>query len=245
MKFEEYLSSPTVRGLVAGMNNHIKASLDIGYEKIKHKLSVSWYATSDQILIAHVKVPSNSLEKVFYDVILQFDLSSANGYLTLNHANTLFFSNCPSFVFTHAYSFHTKKLLCEWLTDKYDPKVLEIHPVEKNEYLLLTYEKSLYYACKFVAGRNNINQVKRFAVATSFQNIATRVLSSDAILALYNEEKKKKDNIKKKENTEKKIPTKKEPEKKKQSKSGISSVKSISSTKKNTSTKKTNKIKKI
>lgn len=55
-------------------------------------------------LIVHVKVPSRSLTKFYYDVLLE--LEPTPGAVSFGDCNVKIFSNSPSFVYTYAYVFY-------------------------------------------------------------------------------------------------------------------------------------------
>ena len=100
------------------------------------------------------------------------------------------FSNCPSFIYTYAYVYNEKKELIEWAKSKYSKHVLEKSPDRRNAYHISSYERSIYFACKYLStnGRNNINQIKAIAVtAKNYKYILTDVQSTTEVESLYRE----------------------------------------------------------
>ena len=55
-------------------------------------------------IIIHVKVPSRSLSKFYYDILLEIDPTDKAA--SIEDCNIRFFSNSPSFVYTYAYVFY-------------------------------------------------------------------------------------------------------------------------------------------
>ena len=67
-------------------------------------LHMSYLVTPGDTLTVHVKVPSKSLKKFYYDVL--FELVPINGAKTIEDCHVKIFSNSPSFVYSYAYVFY-------------------------------------------------------------------------------------------------------------------------------------------
>lgn len=237
MTIQEYLNNPMGKGSSALMLSTIRQSLNLQYEQLQSRMSVKWYSLSDHLYIAHVKIPSRKHDKLFYDVLLQFDISTASSY-TINDAKMKIFSNCPSFTYTYAYVYHERNELIDWCKSKYNKNILKKKPENRNPDHILNYERSIYLACKYLSTntRNYINKVKAIAVtAKNTRNILAEVRTNDEIESLYQEysattKKENKTEVKKTQST------------KPVSKNTASSVKSpsrIKTTKKTSTTAKT------
>jgi hypothetical protein len=226
------------------MLSSIRESLDSHFEKLSPRMSIKWYTLNDAYYVAHVKIPSRKHDKLFYDVLLQFDKESIeDNDIVINHANMSVFSNCPSFTYTYAFVYREKGQLIEWSRSKYNKNILSKRPESRNPNEILSYERSLYLACKYISTshRNYISKIKTLSVtATSYASILSTVASNDMIENLYKEydskiSGKKDSTSKEKTSTVKKAIT---PSQKKEStnKKGV-----VSKTKKTSKSKTTNK----
>jgi len=124
--------------------------------------------------VVHVKVPSETLEKFYYDVLLEVEPTPMAH--SLEQCNVKFFSNCPSFVYTYAYIFYhldtdtggdktpssrpspgaiiqmlvhkipRQHLLMSGTESKLGDAVLDNAPDIRNPHRLIMLDKSIYYA---------------------------------------------------------------------------------------------------
>lgn len=178
-------------------STEIKNSLNSQFDIIKDRIKSIWYDKGNSY-ICHVTIPSKSLNELKYDVILEFNMDSINTSDTsINNAIMKVFSNCPSFVFTYAYAFNKQNGLCDWLKGKYNKKVLDKEPIERNRYNIIGYEKSIYLACKFILsnGNNKLTNIKNRAVPINSYVPVSNLISTDEQIS----EKYKKLNTKRKE----------------------------------------------
>lgn len=193
MVLEDYLTNPMGKGSSVMMTQETKRVLDLQYSMLESKMRVNWYLFKRQYLVAHVRIPSKSVENVFYDVIFEFDKNSIpEGKNTINRATVKCFSNCPSFTYTFAYVFKERGILCDWTRSKYEPEVLNRRPEVRNSYELITYERSIYLAARFVLahGRNNVRNTEIIAFKTdNFSTILSRVKTQQEIDSQYKLEK--------------------------------------------------------
>ena len=195
MVLEEYMTNPMGKGSSMMMVYEIRKSLDTQYREIQSKIRIRWYLIKNKKLVALIKLPSRSLEKVSYDVIFEFDLDSIPaGSNSINRALFRVFSNCPSFTYTFAYVFNERQLLCDWAADKYSPQVLTHKPVVRNSYELISYERSIYLAAKYILsnGRNNVRINKTLAVIIDgYAPVLFEIRTEKEIKDLYSSEKTK------------------------------------------------------
>jgi hypothetical protein len=201
MNIQEYMINPMGRGSSVLMLSETRRSLDIQYASLVSKMSMTWYLFQDKYFIAHVKVPSRSVEGLFYDVLIEIDTDSIPENSTIiNSGNARVFSNCPSFVYTYAKLFNDDKDLIPWTLMKYNHQVFESDPVKRNPIKIINYERSLYFAIKYITtnGRNYKNRVRLNLIKKNHaEDILRHVNTTDEVIELYRtgrrkaEEKKK------------------------------------------------------
>lgn len=246
MTIIQYLSNPTGKGSSIINNTEIKNSLNTQFDIIRDRIKYIWYVRSN-FYICHIMIPSKSLNELRYDVILEFNMDSTdNNDNSINNAVMKVFSNCPSFVFTYAYAFNKQNSLCDWLKNKYNKKVLDKEPVERNRYNIISYEKSIYLACKFILsnGNNKLANIKNKAIPlTNYFHVSNLIQTDEQILERYKLLKLKEKEKKEKEtkNIVSSNVIKKSPE----SNHGTKSTNVVKKTKTTSFTKTTKKVRKI
>lgn len=108
----------------------------------------SWY-----ILI---KVPSESQKGLIeYDVVLRFfpETKEVSNESHLRNYKIQFFSNSPSFIYQFANLYYTNGYLIEELYSKSDIANISKPPTTTNKDMMLTYDKSIYFACKYLTSK--------------------------------------------------------------------------------------------
>lgn len=111
----------------------------------------------------HVVVPTEDPERNnTYDVVLKFtppeDHLDVAKQPTLNQYDIAFFSNSPSFVYTHAYAFEFYEAFVTELKDRYERQVLANAPVLRNPAIILNYEKTIVYAMLYMEMHDLLNK---------------------------------------------------------------------------------------
>lgn len=113
----------------------------------------SWYV--------HMKLPSESNERVMYDVVFRFFLLNhdvgKDG--SLSGHKVQFFSNSPSFIYNYSWLYKAKGYLIESLYGKMEKRYLDTRP--KKENLVISYDKSIYFCVLFLTE----NQCKRLRLS--------------------------------------------------------------------------------
>lgn len=230
---KEYLENPMGKGAATSMLNAIRPQLNATYEKAQGTMRGFFYLYKDNIMLVHVKVPSGSFESLFYDVIIQFDISDPSSK-NLGDIPFKVFSNCPSFTYTYGKVFKERGLFIDWCENKYEAVVMEKNPDIRNPFHIVSYEKSLYLALKYImsGGRYNVTVTKPLAKPiTSLSNLLNDIQTSKDILEKYRNYKRKASGDKKKEEIQKRIqPTTKNSSN--PSKSSVSYTKKVSKTSK-------------
>lgn len=162
---DEYLDNPMGKGSGAIANrNLIKSDLDTRYTKLleKHKDFKHYHYHDNTNFYIHVKIPSESERNNEYDVVIQFTPSEKEvmNDINLNRYTIKVFSNCPSFTYTYAYVYNDYGLMIDFLKDKYKDIVLQDNPIIKNPGEVINFEKSVYFACKYIkSNKTFLNKV--------------------------------------------------------------------------------------
>lgn len=243
MNIQNYLINPMGKGSSVLMLSNARKTLDDQYVQLYTKMSVKWYVLDDKWYIAHVKVPSKSRERLWYDVLLEFDIDTMRdtSSSTINNANVKVFSNCPSFAYTYANIFNHNSDLIDWARNKYPKEIITKKPEIRNPYSIISYERSLYFAIKYVLsnGRNYKAKIdNNIFRKNNYLQIYNQIKSLDEVLELYNSRKKIGENKDNTKNVNKSIPnnTKKKPK---------NATKTIAKTRVTKTTSKVKKSKKI
>lgn len=139
-----------------GVKNEVKRrEYEKRYQEYKKKYKIKIEAALDfeGNFFIHLKVPSESQEKkTAYDVVVQFFSPSEKVDMNASVENyyVQFFSNSPGFVYKYATLYRLKGYLIETLQDKFTTGMLEILPDKANKDYELSYDSSIYYACRYL-----------------------------------------------------------------------------------------------
>lgn len=143
-------------------------------------------AAKDGTYMIHVVVPSESQEKMKYDVVIQFfpkDDEVAKS-MSISQYYIQFYSNSPSFIYKYAALYRVSGYLIEALYDKTDPEYAHTLPEKSNPKMELGYDKSIYFACKFIQ-QNQYTILRksgmRFYKMVSMKNFLRSISSYDDI----------------------------------------------------------------
>lgn len=103
----------------------------------------------------HIKVPSESQKNgnYEYDVVIRFftDDPETLKQPHLRGYYIQFFSNSPSFMYQYAYLYNKEGFLIEALYDKLDAEYIDTPPEKTNSQMKTSYDKSIYFACRFLS----------------------------------------------------------------------------------------------
>lgn len=105
----------------------------------------------------HLEVPSESAkeQKYKYDVVIRFftpDPHTAREG-SLRNYYVQFFSNSPSFIYRYAVLYKQHGVLIEFLYDKMSKEHMDQLPTKANSSMELSFDKSIYFACKYLSER--------------------------------------------------------------------------------------------
>lgn len=121
----------------------------------------------------HLKIPSESHKDrdYSYDVVIRFFTDDP---VAINQPNLInyyiqFFSNSPSFIYQYAYVYKKKGYLIEELFNKLDSEYEDKPPKKTNPNQVVSYDKSIYFAVRFLYEQRFRVLVKRGYV--SFRSV--------------------------------------------------------------------------
>lgn len=119
-----------------------------------------YYDKKNDIYYIHMRVPSEVVEKFYYDVVVKFyPIDGTNATANdLNNYGVKFFSNDPSFVFTYEYVFFNNGLFIDELKPKASKTALKEKPDERNPYGIPGYVKSLYFCFLHMKSKSLFNK---------------------------------------------------------------------------------------
>lgn len=184
MTLEQYIANPmgksnAVLNSVAreAMRSNYKSRFDalMVREKgnIKYKL---YYDEKKNRYFAHIKIPSETVEKFYYDTVIEFytDSNVEEAGTNLLKYYTKFYSNDPAFVYTYAYVFSHNELFIEELKSKMSKKALKDRAEEKNPSNQVGYVKTIYFAYLFMSS-------KGFFLQNGFKAQAEKFVAKDLV----------------------------------------------------------------
>lgn len=182
MTFQEYINNP--QGKANSVISHREMYRNMYTEKLNKimvrengKVDYVLYET-DKSYICHMKVPSEVIDKFYYDVIVLF--KNEKGQRNLLNCEVKFYSNDPSFVFTFAHAFIKNKMFIDQLEDKMSKKAVKERADEKNPKDEIGYVKSLYFAYIMMSKKGLFNAIKYEAEKKTFSE---RILKSNIMHA--------------------------------------------------------------
>ena len=110
------------------------------------------YKTNKEEYIIHIKIPSESLKGLYYDVVFRFFPNPQNkdGVKSLANYYVQFFSNDPAFMFNYANTFIKKGIFFKDLTGRISEKAVKDAAKIKNPDKIVGYVKSLYFGYLFM-----------------------------------------------------------------------------------------------
>lgn len=140
------------------------------------KIILNAYTKIDESYYFHVKVPSASQKdaNVYYDVVIRFFTNKADAKASshLRDYFIQFFSNSPGFIYNYAVLYKNHGFLIDSLYTKMDPRYFDKLPIKTNKRLELSYDKTIYFACRFLNER-------KFKVLNKFSIPLGKKLSPD------------------------------------------------------------------
>lgn len=149
---------------------------------------------------AHIKVPSEVVPKLYYDVVFRFSTDSKVKGLgkNLGDYNIEFFSNDPAFVFNFAHTFMKNGLFIKEFSPRMSKEAVKTRAKERNPKDINGYVKSIFFGYLFLSQRGLLHTI-RFGGAEDFdlKIVLSRIEPADEKIHKRQEEGKKIDKRKK------------------------------------------------
>ena len=212
---EEYMENPMGRGSTAiGNRSLIKKDLDSRYDILlkRYKDFEHHQYAKDGHFYIHILIPSETKRENTYDVILELFPSDESVKVgrSLKQYDFRVFSNCPSFVYTYAYVYNQYGLLIPGLSSKYSDITLDTQPGTKNPGEVINYDKSIYFACKYITSHNSLMSTMLLIPQCrdlKMKSLLETIRSSDTIMLEIKKEdnRLKEEELKKQRNSKKPV----------------------------------------
>ena len=190
MTITDYLRCPNDHPSAALMLGQTKKRLEDQFRTLQNAITLKWYYLHEKSYVAHLKIPSGNHKRLFYDVLIEFNSQSLAKYDNdLTKASIRVFSNCPSFTYTYAKIYNDRMEFIDWARIKYPKEILRKDPVQRNPDRILNYERSLYFAFRFISsnGRNYSYSLERTAKKTNNpKDILSSVQGHHQVIDLLN-----------------------------------------------------------
>lgn len=207
MKIDEFLKNPQGKGAIIPGREQLLMNLDYRLEVMeKYKTIELNIYTNENDVYYHLIIPSENKERENnYDVILKFKQTDDKDKYDMSYRQyeLEFFSNCPSFTYGYAYVANINGYLIKELADKYEPQVLKYPPTSKNPGMVFGYEKSIYFACRYIM--NDKKLLLKSYVDSHGQKLTPAILKSIRHMNIIEEEYKRADKVRRTEKKRNKL----------------------------------------
>lgn len=190
----EFMNNPSTGSTHLNLNI-IKAEYNRRYSELIKKSHIlkTVYKNKNEYYVV-LKIPSESIKDLYYDVVINLSPTEEYSGTNILDYGIKFFSNMPSFTFTFANLFYGYGLLVNFLKDKYPRNVIKEEAIIKNPDQVISYEKSIYFACKYIIDNlYNKDLLDRDAKRFDKKIISDSVKHSDVKIAEHKIKKKKQD----------------------------------------------------
>lgn len=191
MTFEQYILNPMGKKN-AVMNATAREAIRSSYMKkfdaimVRERGRIIYHLyknTKKNKFYAHFKIPSETIDRFYYDVVLEFSATEdvkESGTNLLKY-NVRFFSNDPAFVYTYAYVFSHNGLFIDELKPKMSRKALNTKAKEKNPYEQVGYVKTIYFAYLAMVNRglNRLDRFKNEAIELDIKYLLSQITDAD------------------------------------------------------------------
>lgn len=195
MTLKEYLTNPLGKGdasLPGGkliIQNLERKYIELDKKKGNQIKLTSYYDGKTGDVYMHLVVPTETERGNTYDVVIRFfDGSNKNKLATsIADYDIQLFANTPSFVYTHAYVYHEYGLSVDFLEQKLGKISISQAPVVRNKFEIVSYDKYLFFAAKFIQDGRMMSKLAIQAKARPFSQKAllTKVRSIKKIMEEY------------------------------------------------------------
>lgn len=158
---KEFLESPFGTG--KNLERDVKYNLRYETFKSRQKIRIEGYTSVTDDYYIHLVVPSESDENRLYDVVIRFFSPIKSSLTSLSKYYIQFFSNSPGFMYQYAVLYRLNGFLIEDLYNKMDPDFISKLPEKSNPNLKMSYDSTIYFACRFLS-ENNFQYLSKFGI---------------------------------------------------------------------------------
>ena len=154
MTYDEYIKNPmgAKNAVFSGREMYAKMYTEKWNAIMLREAGFVGYTlyTTDRDYIVHFKIPSENIDRFYYDVVIRFFHKNEEGAKkfsgSLTDYSVQFFSNDPSFVYTFTYAFKKNNLFFLDMENRMSKLALTRVGKEKNPTSQVGYVKTLYFA---------------------------------------------------------------------------------------------------
>ena len=213
MTFEEYIGNPAGKSAVftatarEAMRNSYKQKYDAIMVREHSHIDYTLYKNKNNRYLAYIKIPSEIIEKFYYDVLIEFyaDSNIQSAGNNLMKYNVRFWSNDPSFVYTYAHAFLENDMLITELKSKMSKQAIKKEAKERNPFNQIGYVKSIYFAYLLLLSKGlfNTNTFSNASDKLDFNLIKSNIIDADQKIFQRQEAQNKLNKTKKKEKIKK------------------------------------------
>lgn len=189
MTFDQYIQNPMgIKNAVLGSRemyrNMYGVKLDAIMVREMGKIDYHLYKSKDRYY-AYIKVPSEKIDKFYYDVIIEFypGKDTKTSAKSLINYEIRVFSNDPAFVFTFAHAFIKNKMFIIEYSDKMSKEAIKAKAKERNPMDTVGYVKSLFFAYLIMKRRNLFEKVL-YSDKYDEKNVKRMIMPADQKIAL-------------------------------------------------------------
>lgn len=189
MSFDKYIDNPSGGASVVTNRKMYKEMYKQKFDAVllreQGKIEYTVYHDNDSndSYYIYIKVPSEVIEKFYYDVVIRLytKVSTKKASISLREYAVEFYSNDPAFVYTFAYSFSKNKLFIKDLESKMSKKALTDRAKTRNPNNNVWYVKSLYFAYLTMEKYNLFNRtiLNKSANKYSKRDILSKIEHAD------------------------------------------------------------------
>ena len=207
MRIDEFIKNAGNKGAIIPGKDMLLTNLDYRLQLLeKNKgITLNIYTEKD-VVYYHFLIPSENKDRdVTYDVVIKFKPDDKKSKFdgTYRQYYIEFFSNCPSFTYGYAYVANLNGYLIKEFANRYEAAVLKYPPVSRNPGLTFGYEKSIYFACKYIL--NNKQLLSKSYVDSYGKKLTPEILKSIRHMNVIEEEYKRADKVRREITKDKKF----------------------------------------
>lgn len=191
IKLEQYIKNPTGgRAHVVGERDAVAAIYQKKFGnimlRVAGKIDHFLYRNEEDRFLFYIKIPSESVKDLTYDVIIDFYTTEAptKTMRSLSDYYVRFFSNDPNFTFTYAYTFKKNGILVPEFIHKFQD--LKSKPLTTNPNYTVGYVKSIYMAYLYLTSRGYMQKSTWFsAPKVDISALDSMIMNADDKLIQY------------------------------------------------------------